>query len=83
MDASEAMLTNAALRRCYERLTLGDISDWRPERSPALIFSNAALNWLPDHAGLMPRLARMLVRAGYWRCRCHGRAGRRRTVCCR
>ena len=64
VDASESMLSNAALRRCYERLALGDIADWQPERPLALIFSNAALNWLPDHAALMPRLARMLGPGG-------------------
>lgn len=64
VDASEAMLSNAALRRCYERVELADITDWRPETPPALIFSNAALNWLPDHAALMPRLAAMLARGG-------------------
>lgn len=64
VDASEAMLANAALRRCYERLTCADIAGWRPERPPALIFSNAALNWLPEHAALMPRLAAMLAPGG-------------------
>lgn len=64
VDASEAMLSNAALRRCYERVTLADIADWQPERPPAMIFSNAALNWLPDHATLMPRLAAMLAPGG-------------------
>ena len=64
LDTSEAMLANAALRRCYERVELADISDWQPEVPPALIFSNAALNWLPDHAALMPRLAGMLAPGG-------------------
>ena len=64
VDSSEAMLANAALRRCYERLSRTDISDWTPEHPPALIFSNAALNWLPDHAALMPRLARLLKPGG-------------------
>lgn len=64
VDGSEAMLANAALRRAYERITLADIADWRPERPLALIFSNAALNWLPDHAALMPRLAGMLAKGG-------------------
>jgi trans-aconitate 2-methyltransferase len=64
VDASEAMLSNAVLRRCYERLTLADIADWQPENPPAMIFSNAALNWLPDHAALMPRLAAMLAPCG-------------------
>lgn len=64
VDASEAMLANAALRRCYERVILADIAVWRPEIAPALIFSNAALNWLKDHETLMPRLARMLTPGG-------------------
>ena len=64
VDASETMLANAALRRCYERVTLADIADWQPEAPPALIFSNAALNWLPEHAVLMPRLAGMLAPRG-------------------
>lgn len=64
VDSSEAMLTNASLRRCYEDLTLADISDWQPDRPPALIYSNAALNWLPDHASAMPRLAGTLAPGG-------------------
>jgi trans-aconitate 2-methyltransferase len=64
VDSSEVMLNNAYLRRCYERLVPDDIAEWRPETPPALIFSNAALNWLPDHAGLMPRLAAMLPPGG-------------------
>lgn len=64
VDASEAMLSNAALRRCYERYALADIAEWRPETAPALIFSNAALNWVPDHTALMPRLAGMLAPDG-------------------
>ena len=64
VDTSDAMLANAALRRCYERLTSADIADWQPERPPALIFSNAALNWLPDHDTLLPRLAGMLAPGG-------------------
>ncbi|MFO1201041.1 MAG: methyltransferase domain-containing protein [Tabrizicola sp.] len=64
VDASEAMLANAAMRRCYERVDLADIAAWQPETPPALIFSNAALNWVPDHAAVMPRLARMLAPGG-------------------
>ncbi len=64
VDSSEAMLGNAVLRRCYERMSLADIADWQPDRPPAMIFSNAALNWLPDHAVLMPRLVNMLAPGG-------------------
>jgi trans-aconitate 2-methyltransferase len=64
VDASEAMLANAVLRRCYERVSLADITQWQPETAPAMIYSNAALNWVPDHPRLMPRLAEMLVPGG-------------------
>jgi trans-aconitate 2-methyltransferase len=64
VDASEAMLANAVMRRCYERVALADIADWQAETPPALIFSNAALHWLPDHAALMPRLAGLLTKGG-------------------
>ena len=64
VDASEAMLANAVMRRCYERVLQADISEWSPESAPALIFSNAALNWLPDHERLMPRLALLLAPRG-------------------
>ncbi|MDX5351185.1 MAG: methyltransferase domain-containing protein [Paracoccaceae bacterium] len=62
VDASAAMLDRAAGR--YDRLSQADIAVWTPGVPPALIFSNAALNWLPDHAGLMPRLAGMLAPGG-------------------
>lgn len=62
LDSSAAMLAKATGR--YDTLIKADIAEWTPERSPALIFSNAALNWLPDHAALMPRLAGMLAPGG-------------------
>ncbi|RYI08283.1 MAG: methyltransferase domain-containing protein, partial [Acetobacteraceae bacterium] len=64
VDASEPMLANAVMRRCYERLAMADIADWMPERPPALIFSNAALNWVADHDRLLPRMVAMLAPRG-------------------
>jgi trans-aconitate 2-methyltransferase len=64
VDNSAAMLAKAAERLVYDRLIEADIEVWEPLVPPALIFSNAALNWLPDHAALMPRLAGMLVPGG-------------------
>ena len=61
VDSSPAMLENAA---GYAATTLADIADWTPGTPPALIFSNAVLHWLPDHAALMPRLAGVLAPAG-------------------
>ena len=61
VDNSPAMLEKAA---GYTAKTLTDIAKWHPETPPALIFSNAALHWLPDHATLLPRLARSLAPGG-------------------
>ncbi|MCB1184768.1 methyltransferase domain-containing protein [bacterium] len=37
---------------------------WEPEGPCDLVFSNAALHWLPDHAGLWPRLIAALAPGG-------------------
>ncbi len=70
VDSSPAMLREAAARRTaagnplYSGLTQADIALWAVHTPAALIFSNAALHWLGDHAALMPRLAGMLTPAG-------------------
>lgn len=61
VDASPAMLGRA---QGYDRLTEADIARWQPDTAPALIFSNAALHWLGDHARVLPRLAGLLVPGG-------------------
>lgn len=61
VDASPAMLARA---QGYDRLTETGIATWQPATPPALIFSNAALHWLGDHAALLPRLAGLLVPGG-------------------
>jgi trans-aconitate 2-methyltransferase len=61
VDASPAMLDRAI---GYHLKMQADIADWQPESPPALIFSNAALHWLDDHAHLFPRLARALAPGG-------------------
>lgn len=64
VDASPAMLAEAAATGAYRRCDLADIRDWQPGKPAALIFSNAALQWLDDHATLLARLAGMLVAGG-------------------
>jgi trans-aconitate 2-methyltransferase len=61
VDASPAMLAQAA---GYDATEEADIAVWQPARAPALIFSNAALQWLGDHAALLPRLAALLAPGG-------------------
>lgn len=64
VDSSAEMLTEANTSGHYDSLTKIDIADWSAQTPPALIFSNAALHWLPDHADLLPRLVGSLAPGG-------------------
>jgi trans-aconitate 2-methyltransferase len=62
VDTSPAMLAEA--RGHYDALVTANIARWVPEDAPALVFSNAALHWLDDHADLLPRLVAALAPGG-------------------
>lgn len=64
LDASPAMLEKAAATGAYKRCDLADIATWEPGKPPALIFSNAVLQWLGGHERLLPRLAGLLAPGG-------------------
>lgn len=64
VDASPAMLAEARKAGVYTQLVESNIGDWQPRVAPALIFANASLHWLGDHAALMPKLADMLAPGG-------------------
>ena len=64
VDASPAMLEAARAGEAYDMLAEADVSSWRPEALPALIFTNAVLHWLPEHGKLIPRLAGLVARGG-------------------
>jgi len=64
VDTSERMLARAAATRQYSALTCADMVTWTPESAPALLFSNAALQWAADHRALLPRLVRALRPGG-------------------
>lgn len=64
VDLSPAMLDGARATGSYTRLAQADIAEWRPDTPPALIFSNAALQWLGGHDRLIPRLAALLAPGG-------------------
>ena len=63
-DNSEAMLVSARARLPGARFVLGDIATWQPDTPPDLIYANAALQWVPDHATLVPRLFAALAPGG-------------------
>ncbi len=64
LDTSAAMLAEAAQREDDIDWVLGDIGGWSPARPVDLIFSNAALHWLPDHQDLLTRLVGALAPGG-------------------
>jgi trans-aconitate 2-methyltransferase len=66
IDSSPAMLATAApLATPQLSFQLGDIAGWRPQRgSVDVIVANASLQWVPDHAALLPVLAAALDDGG-------------------
>ncbi len=63
-DSSPEMLAKAAKVLPDVRFEQIDVADWRPAAAADVIYSNAALHWLDDHAGLFPRLLGMLSPGG-------------------
>ena len=64
LDSSMAMIERARARPEAVEWSVGDIASWRPARPVDLIFANASLQWLDDHAGLFSRLAGTLAPGG-------------------
>jgi len=64
MDRSAEMLAAAREKLPKVKWIQGDIVTWKPDRPFDLIFSNAALQWLPDHSSLFPRLMEQLDEGG-------------------
>ncbi len=64
VDRSQAMLAESAQHAGSGlRFERGDIGEFSSD-GLNLVFSNAAMHWLPDHASLFARLARTLAPAG-------------------
>lgn len=66
LDSSPAMIAAAQKDRAHFTWLTGDIATWPDLRGPAydVIFSNAAYQWVPDHASLLPRLLRRVAPGG-------------------
>jgi trans-aconitate 2-methyltransferase len=64
LDLSPDMLAKARARFPGPDWRLADVATWTPEAPPALIFSNAALQWIDDHGPLVRRLFGYLARGG-------------------
>lgn len=64
IDNSEAMLDSARSRLPGVAFSLADIATWQPEGQPDVIYANAALQWVPGHERLFPRLFALLGPGG-------------------
>lgn len=67
VDVDAAMLERARAAhhaRPHLRFEQADLARWSPPAPFDLVYSNAALHWLDDHANLFPRLLRMATPGG-------------------
>jgi trans-aconitate 2-methyltransferase len=68
LDSSPEMLARGRARGEDIDWVEQGVEDWAPATAPDLIFTNAALQWLPDHGRLFPRLAQTLAPGGVLAC---------------
>lgn len=66
VDSSPEMLARARAEQANLGVTWleADVRSWAPPQQQGLIFSNAVLHWVDDHAALFPRLMGELVPGG-------------------
>ena len=64
LDSSPNMLAQAMETPGRVQWIEADISSWRPELAPDLIYSNATLHWIDNHRELFPRLLGLLSPGG-------------------
>ena len=68
LDSSAEMLAIARERSGSVEWTQGSIDGFAPDVPPDLIFTNAALQWLPHHSVLFPHLVSTLAKGGVFAC---------------
>ena len=61
LDSSPDMLRKARERLSKCKFIEADIVTWQPEPKTDLLFSNAVMQWLPDHMAVMRRLLQSLA----------------------
>ena len=64
LDSDPDMIAAARKRLPALRFDLGDITGWQDEGPYDAILANAVLQWVPDHATLLPSLIRKLAPGG-------------------
>jgi trans-aconitate 2-methyltransferase len=64
VDNSPEMLRSAKESGIIAKWELADIRKWEPAQKFDLVFSNAALQWVPDHAWEIPRIFNLVASGG-------------------
>ena len=64
VDSAATMLARSGPAEPNIRWEQADLARWSPDRTPDLVYSNAALHWLGEHATLFPRLLSLLAPGG-------------------
>ena len=64
LDSSAAMLTAAQKEFPHGNWITGDIATWRADAPFDIVFSNAALQWVPAHKTHLPRLLEQVAPGG-------------------
>jgi trans-aconitate 2-methyltransferase len=64
LDSSAAMIEAARGRLPDVPFEVGAIQSWQPSERYDVILANAVVQWLPDHAALLPRLVSVLREGG-------------------
>ena len=64
VDSSPTMLADARALLPDVTWVEGDLTTFEPDQAPDLLFTNAALHWVPDHEALIPRLMGLLAPGG-------------------
>jgi len=64
VDSSAEMLAKAAAENPQIEWQQADLATWRPERPADLIYSNAALHWIENHAPVFVALFNSLAAGG-------------------
>jgi trans-aconitate 2-methyltransferase len=66
VDSSEEMLAKARTQTADPRVsfTKGDLAHFKPDAPPAILYSNAAYQWLEGHIDMFPGLMQLLPSGG-------------------
>lgn len=66
MDSSPEMIAAARKRLPGVPFEMADVQSWTSAQpAPDLLFSNAAMQWVPDHGRVLPALVRQLAPGGW------------------